>query len=176
MDAIFKDYSCDEIDIGGAKKYLNERGVYLVDAQATNSGGTVSTSKLAISKGESFDITVTCNSGYEVASLMVNGVEKLEDAMKNANGGVYTIKAADGNQEIRVTFKKCDGYNLTGVVKGDDTISKVVDYAIELPVTVDYLYPLLAVVPLQLLAYHIAVCKGKNVDQPRNLAKSVTVE
>ena len=121
LDAIFKDYSCDEIDIGGAKKYLNERGVYLVDAQATNSGGTVTTSKLAISKGESFDITVTCNSGYEVASLMVNGVEKLEDAMKNANGGVYIIKATDGNQEIRVTFKKCDGYNLTGVVKGDDT-------------------------------------------------------
>ena len=120
MDTIFKDYSCNEIDIDGAKKYLNERGVYLVDAQATNSGGTVTTSKLAISKGESFDITITCNSGYEVASLMVNGVEKLEDAMKNANGGVYTIKASDGNQEIRVTFKKCDGYNLTGVVKGGD--------------------------------------------------------
>ncbi len=73
-------------------------------------------------------------------------------------------------------IKARQGKVIAFVVKGDDTISKVVDYAIELPVTADYLYPLLAVVPLQLLAYHIAVCKGKDVDQPRNLAKSVTVE
>lgn len=73
-------------------------------------------------------------------------------------------------------IKARQGKVIAFVVKGDDMISKVVDYAIELPATVDYLYPLLAVVPLQLLAYHIAVCKGKDVDQPRNLAKSVTVE
>lgn len=62
------------------------------------------------------------------------------------------------------------------VTKGDDTISNMVDEVIELPDTQECLEPLVATIPLQLLAYHIAVCKGKNVDQPRNLAKSVTVE
>lgn len=62
------------------------------------------------------------------------------------------------------------------VTKGDDTISKMIDEVIELPDTQECLEPLVATIPLQLLAYHIAVCKGKNVDQPRNLAKSVTVE
>lgn len=73
-------------------------------------------------------------------------------------------------------IKARQGKIIAIVVKGDDTISKVVDYVIELPETAEFLYPLLASVPLQLLAYHIAVCKGKDVDQPRNLAKSVTVE
>ena len=62
------------------------------------------------------------------------------------------------------------------VTKGDETISKIADEVIELPDTLECLEPLIATVPLQLLAYHIAVCKGKDVDQPRNLAKSVTVE
>lgn len=62
------------------------------------------------------------------------------------------------------------------VTEGDDTISRIADEVIELPKTLECLEPLLATIPLQLLAYHIAVCKGKNVDQPRNLAKSVTVE
>lgn len=62
------------------------------------------------------------------------------------------------------------------VTKGDDTISRIADEVIEVPDTIECLEPLLTTIPLQLLAYHIAVCKGKNVDQPRNLAKSVTVE
>lgn len=62
------------------------------------------------------------------------------------------------------------------VTKGDDTISKIADEVIELPETLECLEPLIATIPLQLLAYHVAVCRGKNVDQPRNLAKSVTVE
>ena len=62
------------------------------------------------------------------------------------------------------------------VTKGDDTISRIADEVIELPETIECLEPLLSTIPLQMLAYHIAVCKGKNVDQPRNLAKSVTVE
>lgn len=62
------------------------------------------------------------------------------------------------------------------VSKGDDTISKIADEVIEIPQTLECLEPLVASIPLQLLAYHIAVCKGKNVDQSRNLAKSVTVE
>lgn len=62
------------------------------------------------------------------------------------------------------------------VTKGDTVISKIADTCIELPATLECLDPLITTVPLQLLAYHIAVCKGMDVDQPRNLAKSVTVE
>ena len=62
------------------------------------------------------------------------------------------------------------------VSKDDDELEKVVDHVIRIPRTHDALTPILASVPLQLLAYHIAVLRGCNVDQPRNLAKSVTVE
>ena len=62
------------------------------------------------------------------------------------------------------------------VNKGDTVISKIADICIELPATLECLDPLITTVPLQILAYHIAVCKGMDVDQPRNLAKSVTVE
>ena len=62
------------------------------------------------------------------------------------------------------------------VTEGDTVISKLADDCIELPETLECLEPVIATIPLQLLAYHVAICKGKNVDQPRNLAKSVTVE
>ena len=62
------------------------------------------------------------------------------------------------------------------VTEGDTVVSKLADDCIELPETLECLEPLIATIPLQLLAYHVALCKGKNVDQPRNLAKSVTVE
>ncbi len=62
------------------------------------------------------------------------------------------------------------------VTKGDTQMSTIADEVIEMPAVAPCLEPLVATVPLQLLAYHIAVCKGKDVDQPRNLAKSVTVE
>lgn len=81
-------------------------------------------------------------------------------------------KVLSNIQEIKAR----QGKVIALVIKGDDVISRIADYVIELPETTDFLYPLLASIPLQLLAYHIAVCKGKDVDQPRNLAKSVTVE
>jgi len=62
------------------------------------------------------------------------------------------------------------------VTEGDTTISHIVDETIYLPDTIEPLEPLVATIPLQLIAYHVAVAKGKDVDQPRNLAKSVTVE
>ncbi|MGF1533214.1 MAG: glutamine--fructose-6-phosphate transaminase (isomerizing) [Bernardetiaceae bacterium] len=62
------------------------------------------------------------------------------------------------------------------VTEGDTLIAQAVDYVIEIPATHEALTPLLSVIPLQLLSYHIAVMRGCNVDQPRNLAKSVTVE
>jgi glucosamine--fructose-6-phosphate aminotransferase (isomerizing) len=58
----------------------------------------------------------------------------------------------------------------------DEAVKKMVDYYIEIPHTNELLVPVLATIPLQLLAYYIAVMRGCNVDQPRNLAKSVTVE
>lgn len=60
--------------------------------------------------------------------------------------------------------------------EGDKKIKKIADWVISIPKVKSYLYPILTVIPLQLLAYHIAVLRGCNVDQPRNLAKSVTVE
>ncbi len=62
------------------------------------------------------------------------------------------------------------------VTEGDKEVKKMADYVIEIPDTNEAYLPLLATIPLQLLSYHIAVLRGCNVDQPRNLAKSVTVE
>ena len=81
-------------------------------------------------------------------------------------------KVLSNIQEIKAR----QGRVIALVSKGDDTISKIADEVIELPDVQECLEPLVATIPLQLLAYHVAVCKGKNVDQPRNLAKSVTVE
>ena len=81
-------------------------------------------------------------------------------------------KVLSNIQEVKAR----NGRVIAIVSKGDETISKIADEVIELPDTLECLEPLIATIPLQLLAYHVAVCKGKDVDQPRNLAKSVTVE
>jgi glutamine---fructose-6-phosphate transaminase (isomerizing) len=75
-----------------------------------------------------------------------------------------------------VEVKARDGIVISILTEGDSMSSKVSDYVIEVPETSDLLAPILSVVPLQLLSYHIAVRRGCDVDQPRNLAKSVTVE
>jgi glutamine---fructose-6-phosphate transaminase (isomerizing) len=62
------------------------------------------------------------------------------------------------------------------VTSGDKEVRAMADYVVEIPETDELLVPLIAVIPFQLLSYHIAVMRGCNVDQPRNLAKSVTVE
>ena len=62
------------------------------------------------------------------------------------------------------------------VTEGTSEIAELVDHLIPIPETLEILTPILATVPLQLLAYHVAVMRGCNVDMPRNLAKSVTVE
>ena len=113
--------------------------------------------------------------GYPAAEMKHGPIALIDAEMPvvvvATNKALYE-KVLSNIQEIKAR----QGRVIAVVVKGDDTISKLVDYVIELPETADFLYPLLASVPLQLLACHIAVCKGKNVDQPRNLAKSVTVE
>jgi len=68
------------------------------------------------------------------------------------------------------------GMVIAVTIQGDKDISQLADYTIEIPETEEPLTPLLSVIPLQLLSYYIAVERGCDVDQPRNLAKSVTVE
>jgi glutamine---fructose-6-phosphate transaminase (isomerizing) len=75
-----------------------------------------------------------------------------------------------------VEVKARDGIVVSVLTEGDDASARVSDHVIEIPETSDLLAPILSIVPLQLLAYHIAVRRGCDVDQPRNLAKSVTVE
>ena len=83
-----------------------------------------------------------------------------------------TKKLISNIQEVKAR----QGRVIALVTKGDTKIRELADEVIELPETMECFDPLVVSVPLQLLAYHIAVCKGKDVDQPRNLAKSVTVE
>ena len=85
--------------------------------------------------------------------------------------GTYE-KVVSNIQEIKAR----KGRVMAVVTEGDELVRKIADYCIEVPATEECLTPLLTVIPLQLLAYHIAVVKGCDVDQPRNLAKSVTVE
>lgn len=89
-------------------------------------------------------------------------------AMKNS---MYD-KVRSNIQEVKAR----NGYVIAVVTEGDTDIRSIVDDVIEVPATLECLEPLLEIIPLQLFAYHVAVCKGNNVDQPRNLAKSVTVE
>ena len=72
--------------------------------------------------------------------------------------------------------KARNGTVLAIITEGDEDLALEVDHTISIPKAPDHLIPLLATIPLQLLAYHIAVLRGCDVDQPRNLAKTVTVE
>ena len=81
-------------------------------------------------------------------------------------------KTLSNIQEVKAR----EGIVVAVVTQGDEEARKTADHIIELPPTNDLLAPILEIVPLQLLAYHIAVRRGCDVDQPRNLAKSVTVE
>ena len=87
------------------------------------------------------------------------------------NGSVYE-KTISNIQEIKARGGKV----IVVVTEGDCIVAEMADYCIWIPKTVECLTPLLSSIPLQLFAYYIAVNKGRNVDQPRNLAKSVTVE
>src|SRR5437773_1642871 len=81
-------------------------------------------------------------------------------------------KTLSNIQEVKAR----DGIVLAIATEGDDKVRKTADHVIEIPPSLELLTPILSIVPLQLLAYHIAVRRGCDVDQPRNLAKSVTVE
>jgi glucosamine--fructose-6-phosphate aminotransferase (isomerizing) len=99
---------------------------------------------------------------------------------------VFINTREEGNRASEIRYEKThsnivevkarEGVVLSVLTEGDEMSSLVSDHVIEIPAASDLLSPILAVIPLQLLAYHIAVRRGCDVDQPRNLAKSVTVE
>ena len=113
--------------------------------------------------------------GYPAAEMKHGPIALISQEMPVVaiapSAGMYE-KVVSNIQEIKAR----KGRIISIVTEGDETVRKLSDYTICIPDTEECLVPLLAVVPLQLLAYHIAVVKGCDVDQPRNLAKSVTVE
>jgi len=113
--------------------------------------------------------------GYPAAEMKHGPIALIDSDMPVvviATHNAMYEKVLSNIQEIKAR----QGRVIALVSKGDNTIAKIADEVIELPDVIECLEPLIATIPLQLLAYHVAVCKGKNVDQPRNLAKSVTVE
>ena len=113
--------------------------------------------------------------GYPAAEMKHGPIALIDSDMPVvviATHNAMYEKVLSNIQEIKAR----QGRVIALVSKGDRTIAKIADEVIELPDVLECLEPLVATIPLQLLAYHVAVCKGKNVDQPRNLAKSVTVE
>lgn len=113
--------------------------------------------------------------GYPAAEMKHGPIALIDEQMP-----VVVIATKDSSYEKIVSnvqeVKARKGKVIAIVTEGDTTIPSMADYVIEIPETSEHLMPLLSVIPLQLLSYHIAVMRGCNVDQPRNLAKSVTVE
>ncbi len=113
--------------------------------------------------------------GYPAAEMKHGPIALIDELMPvvviATNKGHYD-KVVSNIQEI----KSRSGQIIGIVTEGDEEVRDLADYVIEIPETIESLTPLLTTIPLQLLSYHIAVMLGKNVDQPRNLAKSVTVE
>ncbi len=113
--------------------------------------------------------------GYPAAEMKHGPIALIDENMPviviTTNRSAYD-KIVSNVQEVKARR----GYVIAVVNEGDTTVRGLADHVIEIPDTEEPLTPLLSVIPLQLLSYHIAVMRGCNVDQPRNLAKSVTVE
>jgi len=113
--------------------------------------------------------------GYPAAEMKHGPIALIEEGypviVVAINKGHYE-KVVSNIQEI----KSRKGKIIAIVTEGDTTVSETADHIIEIPEVDEALSPLLTTIPLQLLSYHVAVLRGCNVDQPRNLAKSVTVE
>lgn len=113
--------------------------------------------------------------GYPAAEMKHGPIALIDDKMP-----VVVIAAKDSSYEKVVSnvqeVKARKGVVIAIVTEGDTLIKNMADYVLEIPKAHEIVESLLAVIPLQLLAYHIALMRGCNVDQPRNLAKSVTVE
>jgi glucosamine--fructose-6-phosphate aminotransferase (isomerizing) len=113
--------------------------------------------------------------GYPAAEMKHGPIALIDEQMPviviATNKGHYE-KVVSNIQEI----KSRKGKIIAIVTEGDEQVKELADHVIEVPETLECLTPLLTTIPLQLLSYHIAIMRGCNVDQPRNLAKSVTVE
>jgi len=113
--------------------------------------------------------------GYPAAEMKHGPIALIDEEMPvvfiATNRGTYD-KVVSNIQEVKARKGKV----IAVVTEGDVTVRGMADYVIEIPETEEMFVPLLATIPLQKLSYHIAVMRGCNVDQPRNLAKSVTVE
>jgi len=113
--------------------------------------------------------------GYPAAEMKHGPIALIDEQMP-----VVVIATKKGHYEKVVSniqeIKSRKGKIIGIVTKGDKSVKELADHVIEVPETIECLSPLLTTIPLQLLSYHIAVMLDKNVDQPRNLAKSVTVE
>ncbi len=113
--------------------------------------------------------------GYPAAEMKHGPIALIDEEMP-----VVVIATRKGHYEKVVSniqeIKSRQGKIIGIVTEGDTSVRDLADYVIEVPDTIEALTPLITTIPLQLLSYHIAVMLGKNVDQPRNLAKSVTVE
>ena len=113
--------------------------------------------------------------GYPAAEMKHGPIALIDENMP-----VFVIATSKGHYEKVVSniqeIKSRAGKIIAVVTEGDVTVKEIADHVIEIPETEEALTPLLTTIPFQLLSYHIAVLLGKNVDQPRNLAKSVTVE
>jgi len=113
--------------------------------------------------------------GYPAAEMKHGPIALIDDKMP-----IVVIATKKGNYEkviSNIQEVKARGGKIIAIInEGDEVVNDIVDYSIEIPNCPDELSPLLTNIPLQLLSYHIAVLRGCNVDQPRNLAKSVTVE
>jgi glucosamine--fructose-6-phosphate aminotransferase (isomerizing) len=113
--------------------------------------------------------------GYPAAEMKHGPIALIDEEMPVfviATKGTSYEKVVSNIQEVKARKGKI----IAIVTEGDTHVKEMADYTIEIPATDEILVPLVSVVPLQLLSYHIAVMRGCNVDQPRNLAKSVTVE
>ncbi|SDT40992.1 glucosamine--fructose-6-phosphate aminotransferase (isomerizing) [Maribacter dokdonensis] len=113
--------------------------------------------------------------GYPAAEMKHGPIALIDEHMP-----VFVIATKKGHYEKVVSniqeIKSRKGKIIAIVTEGDEQVKELADHVIEVPETLESLTPLLTTIPLQLLSYHIAVMRGCNVDQPRNLAKSVTVE
>jgi glucosamine--fructose-6-phosphate aminotransferase (isomerizing) len=113
--------------------------------------------------------------GYPAAEMKHGPIALIDEEMP-----IFVIATKDASYEKVVSniqeVKARKGKVIAIVTKGDTEVKAIADHVIEIPETDDALVPLIATIPMQLLSYHIAVMRGCNVDQPRNLAKSVTVE
>mgnify|MGYP000622137598 CR=1 FL=1 len=113
--------------------------------------------------------------GYPAAEMKHGPIALIDENMP-----IFVIATNKGHYEKVVSniqeIKSRSGKIIAIVTEGDETVKEIADHVIEIPETEEALTPLLTTIPFQLLSYHIAVLLDKNVDQPRNLAKSVTVE